>query len=153
MHQWFHPICLIGRKSLHFEKTRMSVFNTRCASNSIDTTQPLAGVQYHINQWWIQDFPGGANLLFGQFPQKLHENEEILGQGQPRIAHLNPPPPVDPPMYKYPLHMNGSMQMCTISLLWCKIWRFSTWSFHKKKSITHLRYKTLFYHLKSEIAI
>ena len=28
-------------------------------------------------------FPrGGANLLFGQFSQKLHENEEILSRGR-----------------------------------------------------------------------
>ena len=39
------------------------------------------------SKWWIQDFSEGvpipekgANLLFGQFSRKLHENEEILGR-------------------------------------------------------------------------
>ena len=34
-----------------------------------------------------------ANLLFGQFSPKLHENEEILGGGRPSR-------PLDPPMKK-----------------------------------------------------
>ena len=43
-------------------------------------------------QWWVQDFPGGANpkgglhLLFDQFSQKLYENEILA------YASLVPPP-------------------------------------------------------------
>ena len=35
-------------------------------------------------------------------------------------------------------HMSSSTKMCKISLLWCKIWRFSTSSSHEKKSTTQL---------------
>ena len=43
----------------------------------------------NCEQWRIQDFPeeeaptpeGGANILFGHFSRKLHENEEILDGG------------------------------------------------------------------------
>ena len=54
---------------------------------------------WNRKQWWIQDFPeggcqprGGANILFDQFSQKLHENEKKLTRG----ASLRPP--LDPPM-------------------------------------------------------
>ena len=52
-------------------------------------------------QWRIQDFPeGGAPTLGGaptyylpNFSWKLHENEEILGEGGASLA-----PPLDPPL-------------------------------------------------------
>ena len=55
---------------------------------------------WNLKQWQIQDFPergcqpqrGGANILFDQFSQKLHENEKKLTWG----ASLQPP--LDPPM-------------------------------------------------------
>ena len=50
-------------------------------------------------------------------------------------------------------YMNGSTKMYKISSLWWKIWKYSTSSIHKKKYITHVTNKTLFYELKSEIAI
>ena len=61
----------------------------------------------HLNfhfQWQIQDFPeegaltpkGGAPTYYlANFSQKLHKNEEILGQrGGTRPSH----PPLDPPL-------------------------------------------------------
>ena len=52
--------------------------------NVLEKINPFVGPL----QWRIRDFPEegaptpewGTSLLFGQFSQKLHENEEILGQ-------------------------------------------------------------------------
>ena len=84
----------------------------------------------------------GFPLSFVDFAPVMTEQEGVFSS--PKYERFE---------WVYFSYMNGSTKMCKISLLWCKIWGFSTWSFHKKKSITHLRYKTVFYELKSEIAI
>ena len=56
----------------------------------------------YLQQWWIQDFPeegaltpkGGVPTYYSaNFSQKLHENEEILGQ---RGGHASLAPPLRP---------------------------------------------------------
>ena len=50
-------------------------------------------------QWWIEDFPEGGQLqrlgcqpiIFANFPQKLHEIEEIWAEGG-RVPGSPPPP-------------------------------------------------------------
>ena len=54
-------------------------------------------------QWRIQDFPegmrqpwmGAPTYYLVNFSQKLHENEEILGQrGRARVTRVSPDPPM-----------------------------------------------------------
>ena len=60
-----------------------------------DGNIPICLIFPIIVQWRIQDFPdgytnpnGGAPTFYlANFPQKLHENEEILGQGARGKGH------------------------------------------------------------------